>query len=618
MDKDNLDIEEILVDKPSEEDLREVPLDDSVFYYFLGIVFLVGCVVLFQVFRIGTINKDIYTEAAVANRTEIRHQESPRGLIKGKFGNPLLENTQDFEVRLLASELPAEPDKKSDLLKKIAKNLEINFQDLKNRLKDYQWSLGPPVLKHSLSHKELINLKTKEIRGIKVESGFQRTYSNPFAFSHILGYVGPVTEKDLKQNKKLRLQEDVGKAGLELEYDSWLRGKEGKRVKFMNALGEIKGSRLVEKPKSGSDLKTSIDSEMQKVLYKNLKDRLKIINSNSAVGIAMNPQNGSILSMVSLPSYNLKKIEDYLHEPNNPLFNKAIKGQYNPGSTIKPLVALAALEEGIVNPETRFYSPGYLKVENPYFPNQFSTFKDWRPHGWVDIKEALARSSNVYFYILGGGHDKNSLYGIQKDRSGLGINKLKEWWSHFNLGSKTGIDLPGENEGVLPGPEWKKKHIGSSWRLGDTYNVSIGQGSFAITPLSLLNYISTIGNGGTLYRPNIAQKRQKKVVKDLSKIISKDNLEQVKEGMENTVDKPYGTAHNLSYLDMNIAAKTGSAEVGEKSVNALFVGFAPVKKPQIALLILIEKSPEGSLDAVPVAGDFFEWYCKNRLKQCSI
>jgi penicillin-binding protein 2 len=302
-------------------------------------------------------------------------------------------------------------------------------------------------------------------------------------------------------------------------------------------------------------------------------------------------------------------------------------------------VAIASLKEGIIRPEDEIFSRGYLEIANPYNPEAPSRFVDWKPHGWVNLYSAIARSSNVYFYVLGGGLPKNE-YSLSKrgEVKGLGISKLKEYWQLFGLSSKTGIDLPGEKQGFLPDPDIKMKNTKDIWRLGDTYNVSIGQGDLMITPLELLNYISVIGNGGKLMRPFIVKKifspkglvikeNHPEVLKDYS-LEFKNYFKEVERGMIDAVSKSYGSAYALSDLPIQIAGKTGSAQIyNNKKTNALFVGYLPVDfllqagiplEKQIAVLILIEEAEAGSVNTLPVAKEIFKWYYENRIKSSEV
>ena len=284
-----------------------------------------------------------------------------------------------------------------------------------------------------------------------------------------------------------------------------------------------------------------------------------------------------------------------------------------------------------MTPEDIVFSAGYIEIPNPYFPDQPSIFKDWKAHGWVDMRSALARSSNVYFYEVGGG------FGA---RVGLGIVRLKKWWQLFGLGEVTGIDVSGEARGLLPDPDWKESRVGDIWRVGDTYNASIGQGDLLVSPIGLLNYITSIANGGLLYTPRIMKTvyddagavvaaSRPTVLRDMRREMS-DFLVPVQEGMRDAVIQEYGTARLLRDIPMPVWGKTGSAQVaGNRKTNAFFVGYGAAPygaddplaeaddngaKPEIAILVIVEDAKEGSLNVVPVARDVFEWYYEHRIK----
>ncbi|MFH1246354.1 MAG: penicillin-binding transpeptidase domain-containing protein, partial [Candidatus Liptonbacteria bacterium] len=293
-----------------------------------------------------------------------------------------------------------------------------------------------------------------------------------------------------------------------------------------------------------------------------------------------------------------------LNDPNRPLFDRMVSGEYNPGSTIKPLVGVAALTENIVTPDFSVFSPGYLDVQNPYNPSNPSRFLDWRYQGYINLYSALAQSSNVYFYTVGGGAN-----GVK----GLGLDRLHSWWEKFGLGKLTGIDLPREGDGFLPTAEWKQRASGRPWLLGDTYNVSIGQGDLSVTPLQLLSYIGAIANGGKILMPHVGSTVEGKVNEDLTSLLPQ--ITEVQKGMRATVTNRLGTAYTLNNLSFQVSAKTGSAQVKNNTEeNAFFVGYAPSDNPQIAILVLVENSKAGSLNAVPIAKDVLNWYYEHRLK----
>lgn len=614
MSNDKLNLEDILVDKPSEGNLVEVPLTKRVFKAFFFFCAVVAIIVFVRFLDIGVDDHSTYTKTASANMVQTDFKRAPRGIINDRSGDPLLSNVQDFKVFLSPVDFPKDTQERNEVIEKIADILNKDKSELQNKIKNHDWTLGRPLIDDHVSHENLVSLNSEDIPGVDIEPGFKRVHSRAFIYSHLLGYVGLVSSKDIESRPELSLESEVGKDGLEMQYDMSLRGEPGEVVTYVNATGEVKEEQVVREAKTGKDLNTFIDKELQDYFYWRLRSQLDSINRTGGVGLAVNPQNGEVLSLVSLPSLNNENVGQSLERSDEPLFNRAVSGRYNPGSTIKPLVALAALEEGVVTPEDRFYSPGYLRVENPYFPDKPSIFEDWDEHGWVDMREAIARSSNVYFYLLGGGHERDTLYGLSSDMEGLGVESLKKWWKKFKIGSATDIDLPDENTGVLPDPEWKEDHLNTDWRVGDTYNVSIGQGDLRVTPTGLISYISTIANGGKVYKLRVAGEDDPQLISDISGDISESNLNVVREGMVHTSEKPYGTAYMLSDLPMEVASKTGSAQVGRGDVNAFFVGYAPSQNPEIAILVLIEDATEGSLNAVPVARDVLMWYYNNRIK----
>ena len=300
------------------------------------------------------------------------------------------------------------------------------------------------------------------------------------------------------------------------------------------------------------------------------------------------------------------------NDKNLPLFNRAVAGAYNPGSTIKPLVAVAGLREGVITPTTSIYSKGYIEIPNPYVPEKPARFVEFNQKelGWIDVRSALAESSNIFFASIGGGWPPIN---------GIGIEKLRGYWAAFGLGAKTGIDAKPEAGGFLPNPAEKLERTGQPWRLGDTFNASIGQGDLLISPLQLINYIAGIANGGVIYRPHLmkalaGEARTPEVLVDVSEW--QGEIVQAQRGMRDGVVKSYGTSNLLHTLPISVAAKTGSAQIqNNRKTNAFFVGYAPYEKPELAVLVLIEDAKSGSLNAVPIAKDVFAWYYENRMNK---
>lgn len=616
MTKRRVQFEDILSDRDVEENLREVPIPRA---SFLGLA-IVGVVVIaaatVQLFNLNIIKGNLYTERALDNVSDAKVKAAPRGVIEDRFGKPIVENVPAFNVFLYPRLLPQDATARDTALRELSAILRINYDELLQKLEERDWSLSDKILLTSdVSQDELVTLSAKDGLGIRIEEGFRRT--TPYAFSQVVGYSGLVGKDDLDANKGLSLDDEIGRSGLEAYYDQYLRGENGKDVTFKSANGSVMGERVEKESKVGKNVQTFIDADLQTYFFNRLADQLKSMGRDVGLGIAINPQNGEILALVNVPGFDVNNVGPAILDPRKPLFNRAISGVYSPGSTIKPLVATAALTENIIDPKKQILSIGYIELPNPYNPDKPSRFLDWKPQGWVDMYAALARSSDVYFYEVGGGF---------KDQVGLGIYKLKEWWDMFGLSRKTGIDIPGEKVGFLPDPEWKQQKTGQPWRIGDTYNVSIGQGDFMITPIELINYIAAIANGGTFYKPRIMESvsdtKNKEVLHTYPSTIAdirekiKDAIPDVQHGMRDAVRMPYGTASLLSNLPIEAAAKTGTAQIQNNAkTNAFFVGYEPYVNPQIAILVLIENSQEGGSNTIPVAKDVMLWYYNNRLKE---
>ncbi|MBI2033771.1 MAG: penicillin-binding protein 2 [Candidatus Liptonbacteria bacterium] len=599
----------------SREEVIEVPLSSQPLFYTGLLIFLFAALAVGRVLFLGVVSGEIYKARAEANSSELERLQAPRGLVFARGGEVLAENQPVFLAVLKTSEFLKDESIQEKTLASIKEIMGIDRELVWSLIKERdQERIGDPiVLSADLSQTELIQLKSLNSLSLVVESGFKRNYPDGPIFSSIIGYTGLPTALDLRENAELTGVDFVGKSGLEAFYDKDLRGKNGFLAYLRDAKGEIFEEKKERPVEAGAALNLTIDAEFQRYFYHRMQEGLTSLGRNSGVGLALNPRNGEVLALINLPSYDPniflapEKNEErlkLLNSPETPLFNRAISGTYSPGSTIKPLVALAALSEGVINTEKQIYSPGYLEIPNPYDPQKPTLFLDWRPQGWVNLERAIAQSSNVYFYTVGGG------FG---DIKGLGIKRLNDWWQKFNLGKLTGIDLPWEAKGLLPTVEEKEKRTGTPWLLGDTYNVSIGQGDLLLTPLQILNYVAAIGNGGKIYRPFLVSNfKHSEVASDLSNL--QTQISEVEKGMKAAVNFPLGTAYLLHDLQVSVAAKTGTAQIlSNTQANAFFVGFMPAEDPEIVILILVERSREGSLNTVPIAKDVLNWYYLNRI-----
>ncbi|MFA7394984.1 MAG: penicillin-binding transpeptidase domain-containing protein [Candidatus Paceibacterota bacterium] len=436
-----------------------------------------------------------------------------------------------------------------------------------------------------------------------------RKYNENPAFSHILGYLGYPSPEDmaggLYESKELS-----GKSGVEKQYNEELSGIKGVKIIEVNARGEVASDHMVDQPQSGKDLTLAIDSRVQAKLYEIIGNVVSDRGFVAGGGIIIDTKTGEILAMTSYPGYDPNaislgndpiKINSYFNDSRNPLLNRLALGLYTPGSVFKPFMAAAALAEDIIDPQKTIYSSGQLEVVNPYNPKLKTIFKDWKAHGAVDIRKAIAVSSNVYFYVIGGG------FGNQK---GLGIKNIKKYAEMFGLARSTGIDLPSEAVGSIPSIEWKAKNFdGEPWRVGDTYHTVIGQYGVLVTPLQIARAYAAIANDGKLIRPTVRKLESEKDIQVVASLpISAGGLKIVREGMRQGVLE--GTAAGLNTPSVNIAAKTGTAELGvsKEKVNSWVTGFFPYDNPRYSFAVVMEKGPRSNtIGGVFVMRQLFDW-----------
>jgi penicillin-binding protein 2 len=571
------------------------------------VVSLFAVAVSVRLVVMGTLDYSHYSSLAKQNANETTPIVAPRGLITDRFGTPLAENQPVFSAYLDVADMIKNGEQ--DQVFNAAENiLGISGSQLTSEISSTDLEKGSQILLlRNVSREQLISLQSLNLSAIKVENDYERLYPNdPQAFSTVVGYVGQTSSNDQIQ----------GLAGLESYYDSDLRGVDGETVTPRDATGKIEGPQTIISPQPGQNVTTTIDGPFQEYFYNRMLSGLQGLNRTNGVGVAIDPRNGQVLAMVSFPTYDPNNVAASLNDPNQPLFNRAVGGQYSPGSTIKPLDAVAVLQAGNISPTRQVMSVGYMYVPNPYDSSNPTKFMDWQPQGFVDLYSALARSSDVYFYVTVGGSPNRTTpllndpsdYGI----TGIGPTSLNQWWQTFGLGKPTGIDMPGEASGFLPNPTEFQKTTGKPWLLGDTYNVAIGQGDLQLTPIQLVDYIESVANSGIAYKPHMLLDTASTELFDLSSFAPE--FAQVQQGMDDGVSKPYGTSYDLHTLPFSVAAKTGSAQTnGNTRVNAIFIGYAPATNPQIEVMVLIENGYESILNAVPIAKDVLSWYYQNRI-----
>ena len=461
-----------------------------------------------------------------------------------------------------------------------------------------------------------------------------RFYTNLVGFSNLLGYVSYPT----KDKAGFYWQEDIiGKSGLENYYNEILKGTNGSKILETNVLGETQSESIINPPIHGNNIFLTIDSQIQEKLFELIANFSEDYSFTGGAGIIMDINNGELIALVSFPEYDSEvlskgsdqeKINQYLQDDKKPFLFRGVTGAYTPGSIIKPFLALGALNEEIINPSKKILSTGSISIPNPYFPDQESVFKDWKAHGWVDMKQALAVSSNVYFYEIGGGFE---------NQKGLGISNIEKYLQLFGFGEETKIDFPGEISGTIPTPEWKKLNFnGDSWRLGDTYHTAIGQYGLQVTPLQMARATAILANNGVLIYPHLLLKnndvaldsvlqnresstqllimsRKSQGNKEIENLnIKEEYFKTVKEGMRQAVTT--GTANSLNISGVKVAAKTGTAQLGsaKKYVNSWVIGFFPDDNPKYSFTVLMENGPEYySTTASHVMRDLLNWMTIN-------
>ncbi|MBU6501125.1 MAG: penicillin-binding protein 2 [Patescibacteria group bacterium] len=609
----------------------EISIGNKPLVYLGAVIIIAGLLLAITIFYLNFGNGKFYSARAEANVNDEQRTPAPRGLIVDREGDVLAKNEPVFSAILNIKTFLQNDVSREDILRDIENILYISPNDILGSI-DKNGATGNYTgiaLSDNLTQNQLIQLRALNSPAISIQNDFERRYINGPIFSSVVGYIGRASPANLKNNPDLSAEDFVGKAGVESFYDSELSGTPGIMVTAKNASGQVLSEEKKNDPQIGETLSLTIDGELQKYFYARMQSGLASLGRTKGAGLAIDPQNGEVLALVNFPSFdnnilsgsgnNSAKLA-ILNSSDKPLFNRIVSGFYNPGSTIKPLVGVAALKEGIIDPQRQIFSPGYLDVPNPYNPQTPTRYLDWRYQGNVNLAAALAQSSNVYFYTVGGGANTQILLASGSTQNtghidGLGISTLSDWWRRFHLGEKTGIDLTGEAAGFLPSASWKEQKTGTPWLLGDTYNVSIGQGDLLLTPLQLLDYISAIANGGTIYKPVVNMNApHPQVLADLTDLLPE--IKEAQKGMIQAVTAPLGTAYSLHDLGFPVAAKTGSAQVQNNAQeNAFFVGYTPTANPQIAILILIENSKEGSLNAVPIAKDVLNWYYLNRIKK---
>ena len=538
-----------------------------------------------------------------------------RGVLYDRNGVMLAGNIPNFKIQITAADLPVQDQDRSAEIDRVAAISGVASDQINELLKKSD-RFTPVAVADQIPYDQALKLTVElaSLPGVEVVVGEQRQYytTGIDSLSHVLGYSGRISEDELKkQTGNYFLNDTIGKSGIELSYEAVLRGLYGKKQVEVDALGREKQIVAQEPAHDGSNITLTIDKDLQLASQQALQSVLKQFKTEKGVVIISTPK-GEILSLVSLPGYDANSFvkgisqQDFtklMQDPNTPLLNRAVAGEYPSGSTIKMIVAATALEKGVATLDMMVKSTGGIKVGGSFFP-------DWKKggHGLTSVTKALAESVNTYFYIIWGGFE---------DKKGLGALALAEAFQRFGLGTITGLDLPVERSGFIPSPEWKERVKHEPWYVGDTYHIAIGQGDILVTPLQVNEFTAFFANKGVSYVPHLVQKMTDPVTKKdevvqpkkyKEKLVSDATVSIIRQGLRRAVTD--GSARRLSTLPVAVAGKTGTAQWGgkDKRPHAWFTGWAPFDDPQIIITVLVEEGEEGSRSAISVAQALLGWY----------
>lgn len=548
----------------------------------LSVCFILFFTLFIRLFHLQIVKGKNNRELADGNRIQIKVIHAPRGVIFDRNGKVLAANSPAFRLF----------DKDSHKTKFITRE-------------------------------EALELEVKnDPQALDLEVDNLRSYPMGEKMAHVVGLIGEVSQEQLKDPdfKTYKLGDRVGKEGIEAQYEKVLRGVDGGEIVEVDSFGNKLRTLRRNPPIPGQNIYLTIDKDLQEKVYTLAEDTLLKVGSCCAAAAALEPQNGQILALVSLPSFDPNfftsnvlegAISQIFSNPDSPVLNRVTSGTYPPGSTFKIISSLAALSSGKITPQTIVQDHGVIYLGAFKFTNWYFT-QYGKVEGALNLVKAIQRSNDIYFYEVG---------------RVVGEKSLADWSKKLKLGGKLNIDLPAESEGIVPDDEWKRKTLGEVWYPGDTLHMVIGQGFVLTSPLQILGITSYIAANGNLYKPQLLQKIANKdnIIFDykpktlVSNLISKDKIDVIKKGLEQ-VTKSGGTAWPFFTFPIPTAGKTGTAEYGDPKnrTHAWYTAYAPADDPKIAMTVLIEGGGEGSSIAAPIVKETFRWYFsedKNKLIQ---
>ncbi len=628
-----------------------------------------------------------YTAEAEEQQLRIESISPQRGVIFDRDGNLLVRNVPSYNIVVIPGELPEDRERERDVLQQLSHLIDVPYsgEAVAEPYQAESWTVGraavppfgsppkkgliervnevryltpyAPVVVLENVERELALVVAQEggvtLPGVGIQIVPRRTYPTGATTSHVVGFLRKIPPEAVEEFTAQGYNPNtdrIGAAGIEASVEQYLRGVPGRRYVQKDVLGQELGVRGEIEPIPGDNVYLTLDTQLQEVAEAALLEQLALTGNRRGVVVALDPRDGQVLSLVSLPTYdnNLfargitrpEDVEAYqalLDDPHGPLFNHAIADRIPPGSIFKFIPATAALQEGTINRYTTINCPGIMYLPNKFAPDDRSLaqpFYCWislqygRGHGALNVVDALAQSCDIFFYQVGGGYSDTNF-------GGLGVRRLAAWSEAFGLGAPTGIDIPGEWQYPVPVPDdrWKREVYQETWTTGDTYIMSIGQGFMAFSPLQMVNALTAVANGGTLYQPQLIDRivdAEGNVIRSFQpQVIGQLEVDDavwaiVREGLEKTVYA--GTAPGAQVEGVRVAGKTGTAEYCDDlalkaglcpvpegqtlPTHAWFIAYAPAEEPEIAVVAWIYNGGEGSQVAVPVAQTVLDFYFK--------
>ena len=573
-------------------------------------VVVVLAILLIRVWYIQIVKGEEYAVLSEQNRVRMVYLKPPRGLIYDRHHNLLANNIPSFNLYVVLSDV----DDRQRLREDLSELIGVSVDDVRVAMEKHHTPRLPLKLKEGLTLKEAAAIESSlaQLPGVVIQAETERSYPQGTVAAHIIGYVGEVSAKGLKEEQFQNLVPGsaVGKYGVELEYDRIVRGRVGQKTIEVDARGHEQRAIQIQEPIPGDDLYLTIDLPLQRLAE-------DLLGDSAGVVVALDPRNGDVLVLASHPTFDPNTLARGLtvsqwnqirHDPKKPMTNRATQGQYPPGSVFKLVVAAAGLESGSISRSTPVDCRGQFTIGD-------RVFKDWKKggHGLVTLHEGLVHSCDIYFYTLG---------------QQLGIDQIAHYAVQLGLGHRTGIDLPAENSGIVPSREWKERALGKPWYPGETISVAIGQGFVTVTPLQMATLIGTIANNGVQYKPRVVRqlkKRQDGTLVDIAPSrsetvqLQQETLTALHEALRDVVVS--GTGRRAQSRGITISGKTGTAQVvsldnveSEDDVphalrdHAWFVAYAPSDDPKIAVSVIVEHMGHGGAIAAPIARAIIDEY----------